>query len=98
MVVRPDGPVVKAFRRDLAVLAERDAPLASSGLAATALSLAAAMDDSTSAHGKAQAANALRDIWDRLLDLAPVPEEHDDLSDLRTRRATRLEGGTEAQA
>lgn len=91
-----EGPVSAAFRRDLADLAKRDADLARSGLAETALSLAFAMDTSESAHGLAQAANALMDIWDRLLQLAPVQEEHDDLDDLARRRAERIARSTAA--
>lgn len=95
---RADGPVVAAVRRDLAALAERAPDLAESGLAAAAISLALELDVSISSHGKAQAAKALLDITNRLFDLAPAVEEHDDLHDLRARRAARLEGGTEAHA
>ena len=91
--------VVEAVRRDLEAIGRRDSELAESALAATALSLAASLDDpSNSATSKSMCSKSLLDILDRMRELAPPAEENDDLDELQARRTLRLEGGTEAAA
>lgn len=89
--------VSAAVERDLAVLAERDAELAESGLAASALALAATLDHpGNSATSKSMCAKALLDTLDRLRDLAPEKKENDGIDELRTRRSARLDRGAAA--
>jgi hypothetical protein len=78
--------------RDLKALAEVAPNLAASGLAESARVLAGELDKpKNSATSKANCARALLDTMDRLLALAPVREEEDDLSSLTNRREQRLE-------
>lgn len=82
--------VVAAVERDLAEIRKRDERLADSGLAASALSLAAEMDDATnSATSKSMCARALHDALDSLRALAPPAEEKDRLDDIAEQRAKR---------
>jgi hypothetical protein len=85
--------VVEAVKRDLGVLAKRDASLARSALAASCLVLAAQLDDpGNSATSKSMCARALREAMDRLRELAPPESVEDRLDDLGARRAKRLAG------
>lgn len=82
--------VVEAVQRDLARLPDE---LAESGLAASALTLAAAMDDpSNSATSKSMCAARLHDALEQLRALAPEQEEADEVERARKRRADRLAG------
>jgi hypothetical protein len=88
------GSVLAAVERDLEALARRDQDLASSGLAATALTMARALDDpKNSATSKSMCARVLSDTLARLRALAPAAEERDGLDDLSARRAARRAGG-----
>jgi len=86
--------VTAGVKRDLAALKRRDAALATSGLAAAALSLAAEMDNKgNSATSRAMCSKALLDTLDRLRGLAPEAEQKGSkLDDLTTRRAARRAG------
>lgn len=76
---------------DLADLARKDARLAASGLAASAMALAREMDSSeNSATSKSMCAGRLLDTLDRLRELAPREREKDALDDLAARRAKRV--------
>lgn len=91
------GSVTAAVRRDLAQIAVRDADLAQSALAASALAMAAELDTSgNSATSKAMCAKALLDTLDRIRELLPPEQEADRLDDLSARRAARLAGGSAA--
>ena len=82
--------VAKAVEADLRLLAKRDAKLARSGLAASALMLARRQDDEgNSATSVALCARAMREAMDRLWELAPADEEADRVDDLAARRARR---------
>ncbi len=82
--------VVEAVERDLKKLPKE---LAESALGASALSLAAEMDQPNSATSKSMCARALLETLDRLRSLAPPKREEDELDDLRTRRAKRKAAG-----
>ena len=83
--------VEEAVQRDIAAIARRDSSLASSALAATALSMARELDDKgNSATSKSMCAARLLDTLDRLRELAPEEETKDNLDDLSARRAARL--------
>jgi hypothetical protein len=85
--------VVDAVERDLVRLKRRDAALAESALAESALVLARELDSAqNSATSKSMCARALREVLDRLNELAPVEEETDSVDELEARRATRLGG------
>lgn len=87
--------VAVAVERDLKALGDED--LAQSGLAASALALARALDDTgNSATSKSMCARSLLDTLDRLRELAPDKKEDDALDELRSRRAARLAGGAKA--
>ena len=87
------GSVVEAVRRDLAELALRDPRLAQSALAASALALAAQLDDpGNSATSKSMCARALAETFDRLRALAPPVVEEDGIDELAARRSGRLAG------
>jgi hypothetical protein len=82
--------VVAAVRRDLAVLDRRRAGLSRSSLAATALALAASLDDpDVSATAKANCSRELRDTFAALRALAPVERSADALDELKRRRQRR---------
>lgn len=94
-----DLSVGAAVRRDLDTLAKRAPDLAESALAASSLRLAEALDDpNNSATSKSMCARALLDTLDRLLELAPAPEENTPVDELRAKRATRLAGKAKAKA
>lgn len=83
-----DGPVVVAVRRDLKAMPD---DVAKSALAASALALAAEIDEaSNSATSKSMCAKALHDALDRLREIAPPKQEETDLDRARKRRADRL--------
>lgn len=76
--------VVAGIERDLTFLPE---VLAQSGLAASALTLAGAMDNPrNSATSKAMCAGQLRETMDRLRELAPPAEEDDWVDELAKRK------------
>jgi hypothetical protein len=79
--------VVDAVTRDLSKLGG-DAK--DSALAASALALAAELDDSeNSATSKSMCARALLDTLDRLRELAPPKREADSIDEIGARRAER---------
>lgn len=83
--------VVDAVRRDVAELERRLKGIKDSALAATALALAAEIDDpGNSATSKSMCARALTETLDRLVELAPVEAAGDQLDDLSLRREKRL--------
>lgn len=87
----PGSGVVAAVERDIAEIARRSPELAESGLAATALALAAAVDDThNSATSRSMCARELREHLDRLRELAPPLEEVDRIDELRARRTVAL--------
>lgn len=72
-------------------LAELDAGLAGSALAATALALAREIDKPTnSATSKSMCARALAEMLDRLRELAPPDVVSDALDELTSRRDARI--------
>jgi hypothetical protein len=82
--------VVAAVQRDLDAIAKADKALAESSLAATALALAAELDDpNNSATSKSMCAGRLLDAMSLLRELTPEGEEQDGLDDLSARRAKR---------
>jgi hypothetical protein len=86
--------VVEAVSRDL----EQMGPLGSGALAASALALAAELDDpDNSATSKSMCAKALLDLMNRLRDLAPPQRERDAIDDLAERRARRRAGVADTQ-
>jgi hypothetical protein len=90
MAKAPARTVAAAVERDLALIAARDAGLAESSLAMSALRLAREMDNSgNSATSKSMCARELRDTLDRLRELAPKEETKDGLDDLSARRDRR---------
>lgn len=91
---RPTGllTVVDAVVRDLDEIAQTDAKLAGSALAASALALAREMDSPNSATSKSMCARALLETLDRLRDLAPTEHEEDAIDELRSRRERRRTG------
>ena len=83
--------VTDAVKRDLAALG--DPVLRTCGLAATALELAALMDDpGNSATSKSMCAKSLADVLERLRELAPPREVASPLTELRKRRDERVKG------
>jgi len=85
--------VVAAIQRDLAVVAEADPVLASSGLAAAALAMAREIDlASNSASSKSACARALGEIMGRIRELAPAAESADQVSGLADRARRKLAG------
>lgn len=82
--------VREAVQRDLDAIAERDSALAESGLAMSALALAAELDDfEVSATAKAACARALAEALGTLRELVPPAAEADALDELASRRADR---------
>jgi hypothetical protein len=82
--------VTEAVQRDLDRLAKHDKTLAESGLAATALALATALDDpGNSATSKAMCAKALAETVRQLRELAPEEKRKDKVDDLSAHRAAR---------
>jgi hypothetical protein len=81
-----DESVVAAVKRDLEPMGD----LKLSALAASALALAAEMDDENSATSKSMCAKELRETMDRLRSLAPPREENDGVDDLTAQRKKRI--------
>ncbi len=79
--------VVEAVRADIEKLG---AGGQGSGLAATALALAAELDARNSATSKSMCAKSLIDVMRELRALAPPAESEDDLERARKRREDRL--------
>ena len=80
--------VTEAVERDL----ERFGALKDGALAAAALAMARELDDvGNSATSKSMCARALRELLDRLAELAPPEREADQLDDLNEQRRKRLE-------
>jgi hypothetical protein len=97
MAKRDDLSVVDAVHRELDAIAKRDKDLARSGFAASALALAATLDDpKNSATSKSMCARSLLDALDRLRELAPDEEKKDGLDELVARRAKKLSRGAKA--
>jgi hypothetical protein len=82
--------VLEGVTRDLAAIGLRDPELAQSALAASALALAAAIDDpENSATSKSLCVKELRETLARLLAMAPAKAENDSLDELTARRSAR---------
>jgi hypothetical protein len=81
---------VAAVRADLRELAKRDASVAKSTEAATALALAAELDAKNSATSKSMCARALTETMEKLRAMVPPAETSDALDDLTARRAKRF--------
>jgi hypothetical protein len=87
--------IIDAVRRDLEAIGSRDADLAESALAMTALTLAYEMaSPANSATSKAMCAGQLRDTLARLRELAPPEQKASGLDDLKRDRSLRLVGGS----
>jgi hypothetical protein len=85
--------VLAATQGDLDALALRAPALAKGSLAASALVMAAQLDDfNTSATAKSMCAKALREAMDRLAELAPPVTTKDGVSDLQAARERRRGG------
>ena len=79
--------------RDLAAWERRQPGISVSGLASSALALAAQMDDpGTKATAMANCANSLAQVLARIEEGLPAEVTEDDLDDLAARRARRLAG------
>ena len=88
------GAVVAALTADLAKMPE---DLASSALAALAMSLATTIDNpGTTPTAKSMCAGSLLAALDELRTLAPTEEQADELDDLAARRSARRAGGATA--
>lgn len=86
------GPhnVVDAVEADLAAIAERDPDAARSSEAAAAIQLAYELQNPyNSATSKSMCAKALIEALNTVRELAPEPEEDDELDDLAEQRAKR---------
>lgn len=81
--------VVAAVKRDIDALAKRDPKLATSGLAALALSLAKEMDAKNSATSKSMCARALAETLASLEELAPAAPMKDAVDEIAARRDKR---------
>lgn len=82
--------VVEAVDGDLVEIRRRAPALAGSALAASARVLAEELDSpSNSATSKSMCAKALREVMDRLRELAPPEERTDRIDELNARRASR---------
>lgn len=80
--------VSEALERELAAMPQE---LRESTLAATAMSLADALDDpDNSATSKSMCGRVMLDILDRLRELAPPQQQTTQLDDIRNRRQQRL--------
>lgn len=84
-----DMSVEAAVRRDIDEIASRDAWLAQSGLAASALALARELDNPNSATSKSMCGRTLLETLDRLRELSPPAKKHDRIDELAGRRAAR---------
>jgi DNA-binding IclR family transcriptional regulator len=83
--------VIEAAEREVEAIRKRDAALADSALAASAIALAYEIANPyNSATSKSMCAREMRDTLDRLRELAPEERKADDLDDLAARRAKRL--------
>lgn len=82
--------VVAAVERDIALIRKRDAALADSALAASAVALAYEMQDPfNSATSKSMCAGKLHDALKELRDLCPPEKETDAVDELGARREER---------
>ena len=88
--------VAEAVLRDFRAMFELAPELASSGLAAAALSLARSVDDPDSTTSKAACARAMTEALKELRSLLPDKPEGDGLDDLAAKRAARLAGQSAA--
>jgi len=91
-VTKPDSGVTAAVRRDLVEIGKRSKGLADSTLAASALALAAELDDRNSATSKSMCAKELRETIAALWAQCPAEEEADGIDELAKRRAARRAG------
>jgi hypothetical protein len=87
---KPEQTVAAAVERDLVEIAKRDAGLAESSVAMSALRLAWEMDTSgNSATSKSMCAKALQEAMRELRDLAPAERKKDGIDRLAQQRAAR---------
>lgn len=87
--------LIDAIHSDLDALREVAPELADSALAASALAMAREIANPyASATAKSNCARIVLDTMDRLRELAPPDEDHDELDELRDRRAARRGGAT----
>jgi hypothetical protein len=93
---KTDQSVSAAVRRDLESIRLRNAELADSALACTALALAREMDDDNSATSKSMCAKAIIEAMRELRELCPPLEKADGLDDLASRRLRRFAGKSTA--
>lgn len=85
--------VVAATKRELAALGKRSSRAAESALAATALALAAEMDDpENSATSKAACARALSEVLAQIRGDVPDEKKKDGLDELKAKREKRRSG------
>jgi hypothetical protein len=82
--------VIEAAEREVEAIGERDASLAGSALAASAVALAYEIANPfNSATSKSMCAREMRDTLDRLRELAPEEDHADSLDELKQRRTER---------
>jgi hypothetical protein len=81
--------VVESLRRDLDRIRKVAPDLADSTLAATAMALAAALDDPDSSTSTSMCARALSGVMSELRALTPKEEEADGIDELARRRESR---------
>ena len=82
--------VIEAAEREVEATRERDASLADSALAASAVALAYEIANPfNSATSKSMCAREMRDTLDRLRELAPEEDHADSLDELKQRRSER---------
>ena len=87
--------VEEAVLADVAAL--QGLPAATGALVATAVALARELDAKNSATSKSMCARALREVMDRLRELAPPVEHGDRLDDLTARREKRQSARSKAR-
>ncbi len=93
---RPSGTVTSAVESELDAIRKTDVALANGAIAATALALAATLDDKDgAATAKATCARALTETMEKLRALAPA-EQKDGIDALTDRRARRRAAGSAA--
>lgn len=89
--------VVAAVERDVKAFAELLPGIDESAEAATALALAAELDDRNSATSKSMCARALAELMLQMRSRLPEERVGDSLDDLAARRAARLAGKSAAE-
>jgi hypothetical protein len=82
--------VIEAVERDIEAIRKRDAALADSGLAASAIALAYELEHPyNSATSKAMCAGKLHEALDKLRELTPAGEERDKVTEIEEQRERR---------